>query len=249
MRTALAVAVSIAAGAAMYAVLAGAAKAQSPETSESVTPSFFPDRLHAKGVLTLTIRYAGGEFGVPSPVRRSLLRLPSGLGLDIPTLRSCSATRLRAHGARGCPAQSKIGDGHARMEARAGSQIVVENIALWIFLGPLQSFQPTFEVLGQGETPMQKRVILSGTVIPDRAPYGEELVMTIPPIPTLPLEPYASISALTLTVGTTMRQPARDANRVVVPRSCPIGGFPFAAESTYADGSTGSAIATASCPP
>ncbi len=230
----------------MCTELSAAAKAQ---TFETLTPSLSPDRLHAKGALTLTIHYTGGELGVPTPVRRALLKLPSGLGLDIPALRSCSAARLRSRGPSGCPAQSKIGTGHALVEARAGSQLITENVSLSIFLGPLQNFQPTFEVLGQGVTPLQERVVLDGIVIPDRAPYGEELVMSIPSIPTLRLEPHASIITLTLTVGTSPRRLSHDANTVVVPGSCPPGGFPFAAESIYADGSTGSAVATARCPP
>jgi hypothetical protein len=247
MRKALGVAVGITLSTVvMCTELTGAAKAQ---TSETITPSLSPDRLHAKGALTLTIHYTGGEFGVPAPVRRSLLKLPAGLGLDIPALRSCSSSRLRTSGASGCPTQSKIGTGHALVESRAGSQLITENVALWIFLGPLQNFQPTFEVLGEGVTPLQKRVVLGGIVIPDHAPYGEELQMSIPAIPTLPLEPDASIATMTLTVGTRTQRLTRGANTVVVPGSCPVGGFPFAAESTYADGSTGSALATALCPP
>ena len=65
-----------------------------PETFATITPSLSPDRLNAKGSLTFTIHYAGGEFGVPSPVRRSVLQFPAGLSLDIPELRSCSAARL-----------------------------------------------------------------------------------------------------------------------------------------------------------
>jgi hypothetical protein len=227
---------------------AGSLASARAETLATLTPSLSPDRLGAKGALTLTIRYAGGEFGVPSPVRRAVVKFAAGLGLDIPSLRSCSAARLRARGASGCPAQSKIGSGHALVEAHAGSQLITENITLWVFLGPLQNFQPTFEVLGQGYTPLRERVVLSGTVIPDHVPYGEELVMDIPPIFTLPLEPDASVATLTLTVGTSTHRLARDANTVVVPGSCPAGGFPFAAEFTYADGSTGSALATSPCP-
>lgn len=227
--------------------MCSAPAASAAQTSVTITPSLSPDRLQAKGALTLSIHYAGGELGVPSPVRRALLKLPSGLGLDIPILRSCSAARLRARGASGCPPQSKIGGGHALVEARAGSQLITEHVTLWIFLGPLQNFQPTFEVLGQGDTPLQKRIVLSGTVVPDHAPYGEDLVMNIPRIPTLRLEPDASIAELTLTVGTRARRPG--ANTVVVPGSCPLSGFPFEAEFTYADGSSGGASATALCPP
>lgn len=218
-------------------------------TSVTVAPVLSPDRLHAKGALTLSFHYGGGELGVPSPVRRALLKLPAGLGLDIPALRSCSPARLRARGAGGCPPQSKIGSGHALVEARAGSQLISEHVTLWIFLGPLLSFQPTFEVLGEGDTPLRKRIVLSGTVVPDHAPYGEDLLMNIPRIPTLRLEPDASIVALTLTVGASAQRPAHGANTVVVPGSCPPSGFPFAAEFTYADGSTGAASATAACPP
>jgi hypothetical protein len=227
------------------AELSGFAQAQS---FAAITPRFFPDRLHAKGALTLTIHFTGSEFGVPSPVLRAVVKFPAGLSLDIPTLRSCSAARLRARGASGCPAQSKLGGGHALVEGHAGSQLVTEDITLGVFLGPLQNFQPTFDVLGEGYTPLRERVVLSGTVIPDHAPYGEALVMDIPPIPTLPLDPDASMATLTLTVGTSTHRPAHAANTVVVPGSCPAAGFPFAGEFTYADGSTGDALATALCP-
>lgn len=228
--------------------LAEAQGSTTVETTATVTPSLSPDRLGSKGALTLTIHYSGGEFGVPSPVRRSVLKLPAGLSLEIPKLRSCSPARLRARGASACPAQSEIGSGSALVEAHAGSQVISEHLILWVFLGPLENFQPTFEVLGQGDTPLRKRVVLSGNVLPVQPPYGEELVMNIPPIATLPLEPDASLSSLSLTVGSRSHGVAHDANQVVVPGSCPPAGFPFAAEFTYADGSTGSAQATSRCP-
>jgi hypothetical protein len=218
------------------------------QTSATLTAALSPDRLNARGALTLAIDYAGEESGVPSPVRRATIELPAGLGLDVPSLRSCSPVRLRARGPSGCPRQSKIGSGDALVEASAGSQVITEHIELSLFISPLQSFQPTFEVLGQGYTPLEKRIVLGGTVAPSHAPYGEELVIGVPPIATLPLEPDASLANLTLTVGTSADRSAHDANTVVVPGHCPAGGFPFAAEFTYADGTTGSASATAPCP-
>jgi hypothetical protein len=222
--------------------------APSPETFATITPSLSPDRLNAKASLTFTIQYAGGAFGVPSPVRRSVLQFPAGLSFDIPSLRSCSAARLRARGASGCPAQSQIGSGHALMEVHAGSLTITEDVALRAFLGPPRNLEQTFEILGQGYTPLDERMVFSGEVLPDRAPYGEELVLSIPPIPTLALEPDASIAGFSLTIGASGRHRARDANAVLTPSSCPASGWPFAAEFTYADGSVGSALATAVCP-
>jgi hypothetical protein len=217
-------------------------------TTASITPSLSPDRLGARATLTFTIHYAGGEFGVPSAVRHSVLRFPAGMSLDIPSLRVCSAARLRAHGPRGCPAQSEIGSGHALAETHAGSQITSEDVELHAFLGPPDNLQPTFEILAQGYTPLNEQVVFTGKVLTASAPYGEELEMSIPPVPSLPLEPDASIVTFSLTVGASRRSGAHSKSTVSVPRRCPAGGFPFAAQFTYADGSTGGAAAKVPCP-
>lgn len=223
--------------------------ASAQAVSTTMAPFLSPNRLNAEGALTLTIHFAEGvSEDVPSPVRRSVLRFPAGLGIEIPHLRSCSIARLRARGPSGCSAQSELGHGHAVAEALAGSQLITENISLWLFLGPFHNLEPTFEILGQGFTPFDERVVLTGTVIPDQAPYGEDLVLSIPPIPTVPLEPDASIVTMSLTVGASKPPHPAQANTVVVPSTCPAGGFPFAAEFTYANGSSGSDVAHAGCP-
>lgn len=227
---------------------ASAAGSQVSTTTATIAPTLSPDRAGAKGALQLTIRYASGEAGIALPLRRAVLRFPAGLGVEIPHLRSCSPTRLRTLGPKACPPQSLLGRGHAVAEAQAGSQIVSEGIELTLFVGPFHNLQPTFEILGQGYTPFDERVVLSGSVLPDNPPYGEDLVLSVPQIPTLPLEPEASIVSLSLTVGTAKSRHPASANTVVVPSNCPAGGFPFAAEFTYANGSTGSALANAPCP-
>jgi hypothetical protein len=217
-------------------------------TTAAITPTLSPNRLGAQGALQLTINYSSNESDVPLPVTGSVLRFPAGLGVEIPHLRSCSLTHLRAQGPKACPPQSLLGHGHAIAEAQAGSQIVSEGINLTLFVGPFHNLQPTFEILGRGYTPFDESVVLTGTVRPDNPPYGEDLVLSIPPIPTLPLEPDASIVSMSLTVGAVKPRHPITVNTIVVPPSCPTGGFPFAAEFTYADGSTSSALASAACP-
>jgi hypothetical protein len=229
----------------LWTALASPARAG---TSATIKPSLSPDRLGAKSALTFLVWYTGSGFRTPSPVRNSILRLPAGLSLNLPHLRVCTPARLRAQGVSGCPTQSEIGSGRAHVEAFVGSLTIDEEAALWIFLGPPRNLQPTFEVLSQGYTPLDERVVFTGTVLPGNAPYGEALVMPIPAIPTLTYEPDASIVALSLTIGSHSTHRVREPNTVVVPSNCPTGGFPFAAEFTYADGSSGSAVATAPCP-
>jgi hypothetical protein len=229
-------------------ICAGITGAAQAETVASIAPSLSPNRLHAKAALTFTMSFSGGAFGVPTPLSRSVVRLPAGLTLDIPHLSSCPAARLRSRGAGGCPARSQIGRGHALVETHAGSEIITEEATLWAFLGPPRNLQPTFEILAQGYTPLYERKVLTGTVLPAGAPYGEELRMSIPPIPTLMFEPDASIVTFSLTIGPVAHHRTRGATTVLTPSSCPAGGFPFAAETTYADGSTGETLTTTPCP-
>jgi hypothetical protein len=217
-------------------------------TSASIVPSLSPDRHRAKASLTVAINYSGGELGVPSPVRSAVLGLPAGLSLNIPVLRSCTAEILLARGVSGCPAQSLIGIGHATALFNLGSQPVLEHVKLWAFLGPLRNLQPTFEILGEGFKPLGREMVLTATALPDRAPYGEEMTMSIPPIPTVPGEPDASIVSFSLTIGASVHKHTPGTATVVVPTHCPHGGLPFAAAFTYANGSQGSALATVPCP-
>jgi hypothetical protein len=216
-------------------------------TTGTIGASFSPDRFGAKAALSVTVRFAGGVFGVPAPLSRVVVHFPPGLRMHIPSLRACTRARLQARGARGCPARSQIGAGHALADVHAGAEIESEEATVWAFLGPPQNGNPTIEIVGQGYTPLDERVVMTGTVLPDSLPYGEELAMSVPAIPTLPLEPNASMVSLSLTLG-GRRFRAHNPNTVVVPSRCPAGGFPFGADFTYADGSTSSAVTTAPCP-
>ncbi len=239
---------ALAGGALMTSGPMALALAAPAPTSAMITPSLSPDRLGARASLIFSISYAGGEFGVPSAVRRSVLRFPAGMSLDIPSLRACKDARLRARGPDGCPAGSEIGSGHALVETHAGSQISSEEVELHAFLGPPENLQPTFEIFAQGYTPLDEHLVLNGKVLTASAPYGEELEMSIPPVPSLSLEPDASIVTFSLTIGGGRRSGAPSKSAVSVPRRCPAGGFPFAAEFTYADGSVGRAQARIACP-
>jgi hypothetical protein len=226
---------------------ATAGASASTATSAAITSSLHPDRVDAKGSLTFTVKFTGGELGVPSPVHKSVMKFPAGLTLEIPSLHSCSTRQLLAHGPSGCPPQSKIGRGHALAEVYAGPQLITENVTVWAFIGPPANSGPTLELLGEGTSPVPAQVVVTGTVLPGHAPYGEELVIPVPPVPTLPSEADTSMVNLTLTMGTSGRHRPRNANTVIAPPKCPAGGFPFAAEFTFADGSTSTAFTTARC--
>jgi hypothetical protein len=217
-------------------------------TTATIRPSFSPDKLGAKAAFTFAVHFGGGELGVPSPVRSAVVHLPAGLTLDVPKLRSCKKAQLLARGARGCPARSLIGTGRAVADVHVGSSVESEQAAITAFVGPPQGVNPTIEILGQGYSPLEERVVITATALPDTPPYGEKLVMRVPAIPTIPLEPNASEISFSLTVGGRSAQRHHNPNTVLLPSRCPTGGFPFAAQFTYEDGSTSDSTATVPCP-
>ncbi|HWY17807.1 MAG TPA: hypothetical protein VNY27_03755 [Solirubrobacteraceae bacterium] len=220
------------------------------ETNASMRPSLLPDRLGASSALTLAFRFAGGAEGVPAPLRGMVVHLPAGLTVSLRGVKTCAKSRLQRRGPSGCPAGSLVGRGQALMKVHAGSQAVPEEAAISIFRSPSGSGRPTFEIYGHGETPLDQSSISTAVLQPDAAPYGLKVSVSVPPIPTLVLEPDASVVSLSVTVGGTGRTPRAHAaaGSIRVPRSCPAEGFPFAADFTFADGSTASTSATVACP-
>ena len=230
-------------------VTPAAAQAQA-QTSASIRPSLLPDRLGANTALTLAFRFSGGEEGVPAPLSHMVVHLPAGLSIDLRGVGTCAKSRLQRSGAAGCPAGSRVGRGHAMMSVHAGSLAVPEEADITVFRGPNRGSRPTFEIFGQGETPLDQSSTSTAVLEPGSSPYGSKLTVSIPAIPTLVLEPNASFISLSLTIGAVGHAPRAHAaaGTILTPRSCPAGGFPFAASFTFADGSTISESATVPCP-
>lgn len=211
----------------------------------SLAASLSPARPHAGRALTLAIHLAGSAGQAPEPLRRAVLLLPAGLGLEIPSLRSCPAVLLTAHGAKGCPPQSLIADGSALVQGYLGAETVIAPVTLRAFLGPPRNLTPTFEILSEGTYPISTQVLFTGSSMPAPAPFGEELVMSLPPITGAPNEPDVSVLSFSLTVGA---RGGGGAARLHLPAHCPSGGLPFAAEFTYLGGSGATVDTTAPCP-
>jgi len=222
--------------------------AQGP-TGATMHPSLLPNRLGARTALTLAFRFSGGQEGVPAPLRAMVLRLPAGLRVDLRGVATCARARLLRGGARACPSRSLVGRGHALLAMRAGSQTLPEESTIRVFRGPNQGSHPTLEIFARGDTPLYQSSTSTAVLAPDAAPFGTRLAVSVPPIPTLVHQPDASFLSLSLTVGLAGRNPrAHTAGAIVLGRSCPAGGFPFAAAFTFADRSTASATATVACP-
>jgi hypothetical protein len=217
-------------------------------TLATIRPSFLPDRLGARTAFTLAFGLSGVEGEPPPPLHGVVVHLPAGLRLDFSGVSSCSKARLQAHGAAGCAGGSLLGRGRAVLELHPASQTITEEATLTAFRGPEERGRPAILILSQGYTPLEERTVITGVLAPDAPRYGLRLAMSTPRVPTLQGEPDASMGSFSLTLGAGAGRAAHPAAAITVPGSCPRGGFPFAADFTFADRSTARASATARCP-
>lgn len=231
---------------ALAAAFAAAPAALAQPASAVIRPSFSPDApgARAAAAFAFTIRDPEGEGEVPPPLRSMVLHLPAGFGVDLRGVATCAPQRLRSRGPAACPPSSLLGRGRSRLQVHAGSQAIPEDAAITALRIPDRAGHPELAIFGRGETPLQEQTLSTATLLPDRAPFGSRLSVSIPPIPTLVLEPDASVISFSLTLGAAGAHPGP----FTVPRRCPAGGFPFAAEFGFADGTRAAATARVPCP-
>ncbi len=231
------------AGACVLVCAPAAASGGSSPASARIHASLRPDRLGAATAVTVSVSLQGSEEPVPPPLRKLAVELPSGLGIDESGPATCTAAALR-HGPKGCSARSLVGRGSAVLEVHAGSQEIEEQASMWAFRAPDRGGHPAMVILSSGQTPLDQQAISTAVLTGAGSPYASKLTISIPPIPTVRYEPNASVLSLSLTVGAS--HPS--AVRLTAPRSCPSGGFPFAAQLTFEEGASASAETRALCP-
>ena len=231
--------------AALALLCAAPAAARAEEPVVNLRASFAPDRLGAGTAFTLAFHFSGGPEAVPPALRTVAVQLPAGLRINMTGVAVCPPARLRSHGPSGCPSSSLVGRGHALLDVHAGTEPITEDATIWVLRGPEHGGLPSFEIFGQGYTPLDESSVGTELLEPAGAPYGYRTVTSVPPIPTVMYEPNASFISMSLTFG---GKQASHAGAILAPHSCPAGGFPFAVQVAFADGENASSSATIPCP-
>lgn len=221
------------------------AAASAEEASVALHASFAPDRLGASTAFTLALDFSAGSEAVPPPLRTVAVELPAGLRINMTGVAICAPARLRSRGPSGCPSSSLVGRGHALLDVHAGTEAIDEEATIWVLRGPQHGGLPSFEIFGQGYTPLYQSAVSPELLEAASGPYGYRTVTSVPPIPTLMYEPNASFASLSLTFGG--KRAARP-GAISAPRSCPAGGFPFAVQVAFANGASASSSTTVACP-
>jgi hypothetical protein len=243
----------------VFVVSASLAAAAGAAPSAKLSAALVPERLGAGTTIVFGFTIAASGDQVPSPLTGIDLYYPANLGIATSGLglETCSAAILDAEGVEGCPSQSLMGYGKAIVEVPFGPAIIHESTQTTIFMAHLRNGHLGLLFYATGGSPISAQIVFPGLVLPAESPFGGDLSATIPLVPTLPGAPNAAVVQLDSTIGPMnltyyershgMYLPYRPKG-IVLPDSCPHGGFQFAAGFSFEDGTHTSAHTVVPCP-
>jgi len=238
--------------------LAGVPAGAGAEQTARLTAGFSPYRLGRSTTLKLglEIGVAGTSEGLPSPVTKFDLRIPanlelvgSSLGLSI-----CQPATLQAGGADSCPPDAQLGFGSAEIRVPVGVEPVSESASIEAEMGPPVGEEIGVLLYAEAGTPVAAQLLFPGELF---GGSSQSLSTAVPLIPSLPGAPDISMVSMKLSLGPEGltyyktvhgRTVGYRPEGIALPARCPRGGFRFASDIAFADGTTASASSTVPCP-
>jgi hypothetical protein len=176
-----------------------------------------------------------------SPATRTVVSFAKGIKFNSTKFPTCDQTALEQNGPSGCPKGSQVGKGSATVDARP------------VIATPIQGQTLGFNAKGKTillytvtTVPISTSTTLVGKLKSASGKFGAKLDVTIPPLPTLPGQPNATIQRFQLTTKATIKKGGKRYSYVEAPTTCKKS-WPFAGKFSFEDGTTLSATATVKC--
>jgi hypothetical protein len=222
--------------------------------------AFHPDQTGAPTTIELGFRVSASQNADLSPVTSLDLHLPAHMGITTTTLgqSNCYPENLIYGGLQGCSANARIGFGDATAVVPiVGSEDVQEQASLTALMGPPAESRLEILFYAEALSPVFAQFVFPGVVLSDTKPYGEQISTAVPLLKAWPEGPYVALETFNSTIGplhltyhrqVSGRTISYQPHGVTVPRRCPRGGYPFAVELHFQDGSQASAHYNVACP-
>jgi len=231
------------------------------EASETLSfqASFTPDKLGAPANLSATAMFGSTEGAALSPVTRVTTYGPAGMALDVSGAGTCTVSPavLEARGPDACPADSRIGFGKATGLQELAHERIPGPFTLEFFLAPRQQGHLVALVYVNAVSPASEQLVMVAREVRAPKPYGLGVTFEVPIVPTIPGAPLGWVEHAFVTLGSANvayyrtihgRRSLFHVKGIVVPKTCPSGGFPLELQVQDADGSSAAAKATIPCP-
>lgn len=225
----------------------------------TLSTRFIPDRPGASTTIAFTIAIRGSDGEPPAPLTGLALHMPTGMEFAESQLgiATCNAVALAARGLAVCPAGSRLGFGHSRVEFAFANEREEAQAKIAVLLGNAPGEGIPILLYVETRSPVVAALVFQSRLLGDSGQFGQQLYAPLPLIPTLPAGPDIQIATLSANFGPEhLTYYRRIGNRSVafkprglsVPRRCPRGGFPMAASLSFADGTSLVARSVVPCP-
>jgi hypothetical protein len=234
---------------------AGSARAQ--ETVRITEAGFSPDRLGAPTNAFGSAAIGSTDSPVPSPITHVDVFGPAGLTLDLEGTGVCNKERLEELGNKACPEDSVAGTGGGEGIYELGGEIIKEPYTLNFYLADNRPGHTALLIFLKGSTPVSIELVFAASVIHGPPPYGLGFSVEVPLIKVLPEASDASATSAFLSLGAHGavyykivhgKRRLFHVKGIILPKSCPRGGWPVASRFSFQDGSTVMAKRTVPCP-
>jgi hypothetical protein len=227
--------------------------------SVELNATLTPERLGQGTTIGFGFQIHTSTARVPPPLTEVTVSYPNNLGIALSGigLATCTPSTLEQSGPDGCPSESLMGYGTALAEIPIGPEVVRELANVTLIRGPTEHGHLALLFYVDGETPVSAQLVLPGLLLPAAAPFGGHININVPLIPSVPEAPDVAVTELRTTLGpehVTYHERVHGhwtsyhPKGILLPNSCPDGGFPFAAELHFQDGSHTRAHTTVPCP-
>jgi hypothetical protein len=239
-------------------VLYAGTMASAAETVK-LSAAFTPDRRGAVTTIVFSFTVGSTNGSVPAALSGVNIRLPGHMSLNATSLglATCDTNTLIALGLKGCPLNARVGYGSAVVEVPLGPELVRESTGISAVAGPSEGTRREVLFYANGLMPVFAQLVFPAAVFHNSARAGGHINTTIPTVPVLPDGPNASLVSFRSTIGplhlTYYRR--EHGKRVAfrprgarVPKVCPRGGYPIAADFLFQDSSRLSAKTYVPCP-
>ena len=174
----------------VIALMAAAAALSTGTASASqsvhLSATFTPEHLGRTTSVGLALKITTPASSVPSPVRQLDLDYPQNVGIALSGLglETCTATTLETMGPAACPIDSVMGYGSALGEIPFGPEVIKERASVTIVRAADEDGHIALLFDAQGIGPVAANVVLPGVLLPAPRPYGGDIRIDVPLIPT-----------------------------------------------------------------
>jgi hypothetical protein len=150
-----------------------------------------------------------------------------------------------------------MGFGRALAQVPFGPEIVKEPADVEVVRAPNQDGHTELLFYADGLSPVSAQIVVPGELAAAPSPFGGAFDINVPLVPSLPGASDVALTHLNSTVGplhltyyeqVNGKLVAYEPRGILLPTRCPRGGFRFAAELRFTDGSEAQARTAVPCP-